>query len=166
MDWQNAQLLMFKTKNKGQTLIEFVVALSFIAMIATAITTATVTTLNNAEFSNNQSLATKYSQEGMEIVRTIRDNNYTAFGKLNGVYCLPQGQITLSSGSCTSPNVANIFIRKITISTGALASQCGANSSLVTVSDSWTDGKCAANSYCHASTLISCLGTVNPINAP
>jgi len=152
-----------RSNSKGQTLIEVIVALGVIALVATAITTVMTSTLNNAEFSNDQSLATKYAQEAMEILHSVRDNNYTQFAKYNGNYCLNQGEITLTQGNCSTPTIVNTFIRTVTINQ---ASTCGANSAQVTVSVAWTDGKCAHNVYCHASILISCLSTVNPVTGP
>ncbi len=66
--------------NKGQTLIELVVGLGLLAVTITILSVATITGLQNSQFSKNQAQATKLAQEGMEKVRTIRNRNYTVCG--------------------------------------------------------------------------------------
>lgn len=66
--------------NKGQTLIELVVGLGLLAVTITILSVATITGLQNSQFSKNQAQATKLAQEGMEKVRSIRERNYTVCG--------------------------------------------------------------------------------------
>lgn len=66
--------------SKGQSLIELVVALGLLAVIITILAVATITGLQNSQFSKNQALATKLAQEGQEKIRTIRARNYTVCG--------------------------------------------------------------------------------------
>lgn len=146
---------------KGQTLIEVLVALSAVVMIVSAIAVVIIASLNNAQFSRDQDLATKYAQEGMEILRKVRNSDYTAFRSYNGTYCLGKGQASLpqASGACSTTNVDN-FVRMIQIEQ---TPGCNATSAKATVSVSWTDGKCQSGIFCHKSELISCFSTVNPI---
>lgn len=65
----------FKLNQKGQSLIEVVVALSVAAVIITALLIVVITSLRNAQLSQTQSRATKYAQEGLERVRAIRDRD-------------------------------------------------------------------------------------------
>ena len=60
---------------KGQTLIELVVVVGIAAIVVGALVFATVASLRNAQFSKNQSQATKLAQEGIERVRSGRDRN-------------------------------------------------------------------------------------------
>lgn len=64
----------------GQTLVELVISMALILIVITAVTILTVKGLQNSQFSRNQVQATKLAQEGIEKMRTIRDNNYTVCG--------------------------------------------------------------------------------------
>jgi Tfp pilus assembly protein PilV len=149
-------------KEKGQTLIEVLIALACAAIIISAITVVVTTSLSNAQFSKNQNLATKYATEGLEFVRRIRDSDYIAFKAYpNGTYCLakPLPASLGSPATCSTPNVDNVFIRAAALNDSA----CGANQIQVAVTVTWTDNKCYTGQYCHSSSLTSCFSTVSPI---
>ncbi|MBI3486390.1 hypothetical protein HY025_05645 [Candidatus Daviesbacteria bacterium] len=59
----------------GQSLLEITVALSVAAIAIGALTITTLIGLKNSQFSQNQVLATKYGQEELEIIRSMRDRN-------------------------------------------------------------------------------------------
>lgn len=145
---------------KGQSLIEVLIALGIISMVITGVATIVTQSLTNAQFSKEQDTATKYAQEGLETVRSIRDQNYNAFALLNGRYCLAKNTQSLGDiqPSCATPNVDQ-FIREVAIET---TPGCNANVSKVTVTVSWTDGKCLSSSFCHNTKLTSCLSRVTP----
>jgi Tfp pilus assembly protein PilV len=151
-------------KFRGQTLIEALTALAIISIVITAITVAVTAALSNAKYNQNETLATKYAQQGSELVNQIRDDNYNNFKNYSGNYCLTSGQTALGTaqGNCSSPNIDNIFIRSVQIQQGG----CAANVTKVTVTVSFTDGKCQVGIYCHNVVDDSCLSTVNPIQAP
>lgn len=147
----------------GQTLIETLAALAILSIVIIAIATSVITSLSNAEFNQNQTLATKYTQQGIEIVTEIRDTNYTSFANYSGLYCLASGQTTFNSPqtSC-STNIGSTFSRSVQITQNG----CATNVAKITVMTSFTDSKCQANANCHSETDISCLSTVNPIQTP
>lgn len=151
------------TVRSGQTLIEVLIALAVIAVVISAVTVIVTSALNNAQFSTKQNLATKFAQEGAELVRSLRDNNYASFQSASGTYCIAKGQTTLGSAqaSCPTANVDS-FIRSIQITQAA----CAANVARVIVTVSWTDGKCQTGIYCHSSQQNFCLSTVNPVQGP
>lgn len=60
---------------KGQSLIEVIVAATVGILVVTALTFATIFSLRNASFAKNSEQATKLAQEGIERVRTGRDRN-------------------------------------------------------------------------------------------
>ncbi len=60
---------------KGQSLVEVIVAVTVGILVVTALTFATIFSLRNANFSKNAVLATKLAQEGLEKVRTLRDRD-------------------------------------------------------------------------------------------
>src|SRR5258708_37545463 len=98
----------------------------------------------------------------MEVLQQIRDSDYAGFQAYNGTYCLDKGQTTLGGvvNACNAANV-DMFIRSIQIQQNG----CAANSSRVTVQVAWIDTNCAANSYCQKIPLVTCLSTVNPVQA-
>lgn len=61
--------------NQGQSLIEMVVAVAVVILVVLTLVVATTISIRNAAFSRNQSLATKYAQEGIEKVRAYRDQS-------------------------------------------------------------------------------------------
>lgn len=63
--------------SKGQTLIEVIVVMTVGILVVAALTFATIFSLRNAKFSQNQAQANKYAQEGLEKLRTHRDRGYT-----------------------------------------------------------------------------------------
>ena len=146
---------------KGQTLIEAVGALGILAIVISATTIAVTTSLSNATYDKNQTLATQYAQQGTEIVRQTRDDNYPSFQGYSGTYCLVKGQTALSAGPC-SANIDGFFVRSVQITPNG----CGQNVSQVIVSVAFQDGKCPAGNYCHSQTDTSCLSVVNPVAAP
>lgn len=58
---------------KGQTLMELVIVVSVALIIIGALTFATIASIRNASFAQNQLQVTKLAQEGIERVRTGRD---------------------------------------------------------------------------------------------
>src|SRR5258708_38691280 len=63
------------TSQKGQSLVEVLVALSLAVVISSGIAVLIVYGLSSAQFSKSQSRAAQYAQEGMEKVRSLRDSN-------------------------------------------------------------------------------------------
>lgn len=150
---------------KGQSLVELVITLGLCVVIISAISFIIMTSLKNVQNNNNGKAASDYAQEGMELVRHIRDTDIKAFRRYNGLYCLGKNQNQLGNSvlSCTNPNI-DIFIRTVAIEQSP---GCGNNSAKITVTVMWNDGKCAtANDYCRKQPLISCLSTDKKILAP
>lgn len=149
---------------RGDTLIEVLVALAVAAVVISAITALGITSLNNAKYIATQEQASKYTQEGMETIRKIRNGNYAAFAGYSGTYCLIKNAASLTAGPCTTPNIDNTYIRSVEIVQNG---DCvGANIAHATVRVSFNDGKCAAGTYCHTTESSSCLSTRSPIQGP
>ena len=175
------------TKEKGQSLIEVLVGMAAVVLIAAAITVATISSLNNSVYSKNQNLATGYAQQGIEIVRNLRDRKSSSFTQLNGTYCLAKTCDSIdptANGGTSDPcgpkttlcdqNVggenADIFVRQVVVN--PLSSYCQENSqnatqgTQVTVNVSWFDAKCGvSNVFCHTVTLSTCLSAYNTISS-
>lgn len=64
---------------KGQTLMEVVVAVAVGILVVAALVFATIFSLRNANFAKNQAQSTKFAQEGIEQVRSIRDRDGAVF---------------------------------------------------------------------------------------
>ena len=156
-------------KQKGQTLIEAIVALVTILLIITAIAVVLTNGLYNSQFIKNQNEANKYAQEGMEFVRSIQKNDLASFGSYNqnATYCIDEVNNILSTTNCstTTINTASSYVRTIAFSTGG--AQCSATEIKVTVTVSWSSSKCTSSStFCHKSELVSCLPYQYPATVP
>lgn len=167
-------------RNSGQTLIEVLVALGTSVVIISAITVAVLSSLSNVEFEKNQSLATSYAQQGMEIIRSMSNNNYGLFKLLSGKYCLAKSCTALTSSrgdSCgpegvTCQPVPNVdtFMREVTIDTSQ-SNNCvagGIHFTEATTTVSWSDSKCTDtnNLFCHQVSISSCFSDANIITGP
>lgn len=156
---------MLHNSEKGQTLIEILIAMSAAVIVLSAITLTIISALSNAQYSKNQNLATQYAQEGMEVVRKIRDNDWNTFAGFSGKYCLGKGSFSLGSsvpGAC--PQNIDIFVREINIENSA---SCN-NGTQAIVRVKWSDGKCGdrTNIFCHEASLVSCFTDANLVPTP
>ncbi len=159
-------------KMKGQTLVEIVVALGVVGVVMLAITVTVTTALSNVQYSKLQNQATQYAQQGMEIIRNMRDTNWANFNTFGtnspGTnYCLADSCTTLGGAACstasvcdTTPNIAisgtNVFIRQVKITKNSGNCTIG-SATEINVTVKWTDGKCASGAYCHQANINSCL---------
>ncbi len=166
----------------GQTLIEILIALVVAGTIVTAITFSVISSLKNSQFAKNQTSATEYAQQGIEIVNNVKDQDFGTFSNLSGTYCLADSCTGISSvqndpcgppGAQCSPNVplpTPIFIRQVVIQqsapkcTGPTATtQAGAD---VNVTVSWNDAQCTGSSYCHQVNNETCITNYADITTP
>jgi len=152
---------------KGQGLIEALIALGAAVIIIAAMTIAVITALNNADFSSYQNLATNYAQQGIEIIQQKSQVAWTTIPTRLATYCLAQGATDLppqAVSSCTTVNIDNKFIRQVKFTPES--SNCG-GSTQVEVMVSWTDSKCSGIAgYCHQVTLDSCLADIYRLVTP
>lgn len=63
----------------GQSLFEVVVAVGVFALIIAAIVGLATSSIRNTTFTRNNALATRYSQEAVEWLRTQRDTDWSSF---------------------------------------------------------------------------------------
>jgi len=159
-------------REDGQTLIEILLAVGVAAAIITAIAAVVISALNNATFRKNQNLATSYAQQGMEVVRAIRDRSWTDFSLLDGWMCLPQNSTTLTPRvglDCDGEGNVGIFIREIRMQLNQSDCTASVVNTKVTVAVKWSDSKCTSPppfNYCQEVKLISCLTKINAVGAP
>lgn len=95
-------------KEKGQSLVEVIVALAIALLVILALVRVTVISMRNASFARNQALATQYAQEAMEWIRSQRDEDWGNLAE--GTYCLSDS-LSWSTGSC-SYTLEGIFKRE------------------------------------------------------
>lgn len=174
-------------KEEGQTLIEVLVGLATLVVIIAAITSITLSALSNATFSKSQNVATSYAQQGMEIMRNMRDANVASISAQylqNSNYCLGENCSALAPGTLTSSNASSYcwtrqgtscpqnmgtYIRQVVINTNSTScnsSQTGNTEADIKVS--WYDTQCKdpTNLYCHSVELYSCLSNFNVVPTP
>lgn len=60
---------------KGQSLLEIAVSLGLVALIITILTITTLNGLRNSQFAKNQVLASSYAQQGIELVKIMRQRD-------------------------------------------------------------------------------------------
>jgi type II secretory pathway pseudopilin PulG len=171
---------------KGQSLVEALVALGVATIVVSAMAVAAITAVNNSDFSKYQNQATQYAQQGIEYLRQLSENDWSSFSSHiadpNGVSCLsdvvPLALVASDNGSCSSPNIRNekgnkFFVRQVQLTNVPYSVPAPSNNDniacngvvKVTVTVSWTDGKCGTldgnQVYCHSVVLNSCLDNVN-----
>ncbi len=151
---------------KGQSLIEAIVALSAAVLIISAIAVAVLTSVGNSDYSKNQNKATVYAQEELESLREESEINWSGFfAQASGIYCVGPDEILVSSvANCSSANLDNYYIRQVDLY-DFNSPEC-INSRRVKVSVMWSDGKCATNQFCHNVVLDSCFADNNTLPTP
>ncbi|MBI2613177.1 MAG: hypothetical protein HYW62_00145 [Candidatus Levybacteria bacterium] len=170
----------------GQTLLEILLAFSVSILVLSAIIVGITTSLSNTQYTKNQNLANSYAQEGMAIVRQIRDSGWATFTSYasNTAYCLgpsPIGLVplTLPALNCgvQSPVPAGgIFSREVKFvhqspdccpdNTNTCANNV--RGSQATVKVSWSDNKCptGGSPLCHKVELITCFSNLDQKQLP
>ncbi len=148
---------------KGQTIVEAIVALAAIFIIVAAIAVVILNSVNNSQFVKNQNLANKYAQQGMEFVRSIHADDIDEFKQLLGTYALGDDDPELVPGEELTVNVGNTHIRNIHFADDEepclnTDDSSSINLKKVTVTVNWSSGKCQQEDrFCHATTLVSCI---------
>lgn len=172
--------------NKGQTLIEVLIALTAAVVIIAAIVTAALNALTNSDFARDQNIATQYTQAGLEVIRDMRNESIASVSASylpDGTYCLAKDCTALEStnSSCWLKSLncgqnVDKFVREVTVTHGS--ADCNASPTPVgqtgylpsnvkfTIKTSWNDSKCTdtSNPFCHYVTLSSCFSdfTIQP----
>jgi type II secretory pathway pseudopilin PulG len=126
---------------EGQSLFEVVVAVGVFALVIAAIVGLSTSSIRNTTFSRNNALATRYSQEAVEWLRTERDTDWVAFHDRIAAspYCLSDLS-WVNTGGCDSLNELDavaytIFFREVDLSEDT------PTSITATVTTSWTDSQ-------------------------
>lgn len=86
----------------GQTIVEAIVVIGIVVILVTGLISGTTASLQTANNSRIRSEAVKYAQEGLEIVRSVRDTNWTNFQSHSGLYCMGTDEQLVSADTCAS----------------------------------------------------------------
>lgn len=179
----------------GQTLLEILLAFSASILVLSAVILGVITSLSNTQYTKNQGLANSYAQEGMAVVRQIRDSSWSKFStykltdlESNTRYCINKDleikEVSYSANCTGKDSLGNdlavgmdgIFSREVMFEHNS-SSCCPDNTqtcdpnvrgSKTTVTVSWFDNKCpsGANINCHSVELITCFSSIDSKQAP
>jgi len=144
--------------NKGQTLVEVIVAVGIIVIVLVAVVAGVVQSVRNTRFAKEQATATRYAQETIEWLRRQRDElgwepfyNLLDADAASGVvtYCLsslPETSLIfealLDKGASSCSQIGtSVFSREMTVT---LAETQDSVDMVVRVS--WQEGERAHNS--------------------
>jgi type II secretory pathway pseudopilin PulG len=102
--------LVFNTMKKnslsaGQTLVEAVVVVGVVVLLVTGLIAGTTASLRSAQSGRTRTQAVSLAQEGIEIARGLRDENWNAFEAYTGSYCLGDDRVLTISGGTCAPNI-------------------------------------------------------------
>jgi len=158
--------------NKGQGLVEALVALGAASIIIAAIAISVVSAVNNSDYSKNQNKATALAQQQLEILAQESRTNWPVFNARNGTYCAANPRVLQATiEDCTTVNsslIDNIFIRQVDIKKGDTTNCAGTiqNGTSIKVTIKWNDGKCQSGVYCHSAYVQSCFTNINITPSP
>jgi len=104
---------------KGQSLIEVVVAVGITTLLLVALLSAVSISIKNSRVAKNRTIAVELAQQGVELMRTYRDYNWTVFlAQATGTsYDLPTNwTVTSDFNVCpTDFAIFDIFKRCVTL---------------------------------------------------
>ncbi len=165
------ELLVSKkmSTQSGSALLEAIIALGAVVMAVAGIAILMVSSASNAAFIQNQNQANKYAQEGMEYLKSVKNQSYTDFLDLfpvSGVdYCQnEQFQNVTADNNCSGARIeGGKYVRTVMVNHDS--SNCENGAHQVSVQVSWQSGKCDVNvnSFCHNTLLRTCF--VRPPNS-
>lgn len=106
---------------RGQTLVEVIVAIGVVVLLVTGLIVSTSVTLKASQYGKMRSIGTQYAQEAVEATRNLRDSGWSSFFAIygnNGVspksWCLSKnGEWTEMSGTCLA-NIDSFYTRVVT----------------------------------------------------
>ena len=70
--------MMGKMKQRGQSLMEAIVAIAILLMVVIAVLALTISGVTGQKNNEQQVIANNLAREGIELVRNLRDSNWTA----------------------------------------------------------------------------------------
>lgn len=136
---------------RGQSMLELIIALAVSVIIITAVVVAASNSVRNSTYSKNNAASTRYAQEGMEWLRSQRDQSWTTFsGKASAGsgtdWCIQTLSWPGINGVCSSSQtIANTsYLRQVNLKLKDYAppgAPDGINDTVeATLTVKWTEG--------------------------
>jgi len=153
--------------------MEALIALAVVVMVMTALVTALVSAISSTTYSNEQTTATAYAQEGLDFARAFKNRDFSAFNDLaNTEHRLGANPSTIptSNASIDGKFYRYLYVNKNGIdgrtSGGTKCVQDNGPSIFVASIVEWSDSKCSAGTRCREVVLSSCFANLNYIEGP
>jgi Tfp pilus assembly protein PilV len=174
---------IFKSE-KGQSLVEAILALTIAVVIITAIVAAVNSGLRSAGSNKDQNLATGLAQEGIDSIRNFKSQEFAAFRNNfpTSTYCLEEATPSaIINNNCNAVSAggtsALTYTRKVYVNHQGRDGRvipstipCPVSpSTFIAVTVNWSDSKCVDTGLeggCHKIELTSCLVDNNVLPAP
>ncbi len=127
-------ILGFNSSQRGQSLVEAVVVIGMVILMVGGLIVGTTVSIRASESGKFRSQAVKYTQEGIEYARNLRNLGWADFRAKTGDWCLDKAKVLTPANAGTCPiNVDTIFSRKLSLSWSDPRMS-------VTVTVNWNDG--------------------------
>lgn len=128
---------------KGQSMFEVILALFIITLILVAVVILSTSSISNSISSRNKTLASKYTQEAIEWLRSEREADITNFRSKISIsnYCLNSLNLNwTNTGVCGSSEIIpeTVFLRQVNFTTSLVSGKLIITANVVT---SWNDSK-------------------------
>lgn len=135
-------------RDSGESFFEVLIALSMVTLILTALVSLATVSVRNSTRSKNITLGTRYSQEGIEWLRTRRDASWTNFAAQSApvpgkTWCISDLNWDFTKqGVCSASDfiTGTIMKREANLTTDTVGDPSG-NTILANVKTYWTDGQ-------------------------
>ena len=128
---------------RGQSLIEILIAISAITIVLVSLVAASTRALSGSVWARTQALATKFSEDQMEKIRSYRDRN-----GLENITCADKCFLNDSLTKLTALQIIDVVSVWFTV---AIPGTCPSGNRQVTAISEWADG-----AGTHQAKLISC----------
>lgn len=175
------KIIKLLKNQKGQTLVEAIIALAVVSLIITAVVIAVVSGLSNSTASGDRSTALSYAEEGLDYMRDLKSESFSGFTSsyptsttnANNYYCLSEDGViedeSVAAINCTtSNNIEGKYIRRVYIdSNGENPSgvvQCGSGGIYASSVVTWADSACRNGQNCRSVELTTCLYNLQNLN--
>jgi type II secretory pathway pseudopilin PulG len=135
------------SNNKGQSLFEVTVALGVVGLVLLALVAVATVSIRNSTFSKNVTLATRYSQEAIEWLRSEKSSNWLALVShisSSSRYCLDRLNWDHPvSSDCGSRVISGTFFKRLVYFSNLADSNGDGQDDTVTaeVTTYWTDAR-------------------------
>lgn len=89
-------------QSSGQSLIEMLLMISLVVVLVTSIVVGSTVSLKNQQISSFKDQALRYAQQGVEIIRSLRNTDWTSFQSYSGSWCIDNdGVLTALVDACS-----------------------------------------------------------------